>query len=88
MKRVNELDFYNLGAKQLAAKLSLSLPKAIAVVDHLGIRSMPDCYKVFKIGSQLHKRYSQKTLDVISEAVEKESADDIWMKCHPKKIKP
>jgi hypothetical protein len=88
VKRVNELDFYNLGAKQLAAKLSLSLPKAIAAVDHLGIRSMPDCYKVFKIGSQLHKRYSQKTLDVIREALEKESADDIWKKCHPKKVKP
>jgi hypothetical protein len=57
-------------------------------VDHFGIRSMPDCYKEFKIGGQLHKRYSQKTLDVIREALEKEGADDIWAKCHPKKIKP
>jgi hypothetical protein len=57
-------------------------------VDHLSIRSTPDCYKEFKIGSQLHKRYSQKTLDVIREALEKESAEDIWTKCHPKKIKP
>jgi hypothetical protein len=88
VKRVNELDFYNLGAKQLAAKLSLSLPKTITAVDHLGIRSRPDCYKEFKMGSQLHKRYSQEALNVIREALENESADDIWVKCHPKKVKP
>ena len=45
VKRVNELDFYSLGAKQLAEKLSLSLPKTVAVVDYLGIRSKADCYK-------------------------------------------
>ena len=85
VKRVNELDFYNLGAKQLAGNLSLTLPKAIAVVDHLGIRSKSDCYKEFKIGSQLHKRYSKKALEVITEALEKESVDEIWAKGHPTK---
>jgi hypothetical protein len=80
VKRVNELDFFSLGAKQLAAKLSLSLPKTIAVVDYLGIRSRSECYKEFKIGSQLHKRYSEKTLGVIREALEKENADVIWAK--------
>lgn len=38
VKRVDELGFYNLGAKQLARKLSLSMPKALAVVDYLGLR--------------------------------------------------
>jgi hypothetical protein len=83
VKRVNEFDFFSLGAKQLAAKLSLSLPKTIAIVDYLGIRSRSECYKEFKIGSQLHKRYSEKALDVIREALEKENADVIWAKRRP-----
>ncbi|MGA7883293.1 MAG: hypothetical protein WCD63_20720 [Terrimicrobiaceae bacterium] len=34
MKRVNELDFYSLGAKELAEKLDRSVPKAVAMVDY------------------------------------------------------
>lgn len=87
VKRVNELDFYSLGAKQLAEKLSISLPKVVAVVEHLGLRSKPDCYKEFKLGSQLHKRYSQKALEEVTTATKKESVDDIWSKRAVKKAK-
>jgi hypothetical protein len=87
VKRVNELDFYSLGAKQLAAKLGISMPKAVAIVDYLDIRSKNECYKEFKLGSQLHKRYSPKALEQISEAFKKESADDIWAKCKAKRTK-
>lgn len=69
VKRVNELDFYSLGAKQLAEKLDTSLPKVVAVVEYLGLRAKPDCYKEFKLGSQLHKRYSQKALEEITTAL-------------------
>lgn len=79
IKRVNELDFYSLGATQIAKKLGISMPKALAVVDHLGVREMADCYKEFKLGSQLHKRYSPKTLDVIREQLKTESMDAIWL---------
>jgi hypothetical protein len=80
VKRVNELDFYNLGAKQLAEKVGLTMPKAVAVVDYLGLRDNSDCYKEFTIGSQTHKRYSPKAIEKIKEATERESADDIWRK--------
>lgn len=80
VRRVNELDFYNLGAKQLAEKLGISMPKAIAVVDYFGIKAKSECYKEFKIGSQLHKRYSPKALEQIKQALENESADEIWAK--------
>jgi hypothetical protein len=85
VKRVDELGFYNLGAKQLAKKLGLSMPKALAAVDHLGIRKNLECYKEFKIGTMLIKRYSSKALEIISEALKKESAEQIWAKNHPKK---
>lgn len=78
LKRVNELDFYNLGAKQLAEKVGLTMPKTIAVVDHLGLRDKQDCYKEFKIGKTEHKRYSQKAVEAITEALQSQSADDIW----------
>lgn len=87
VKRVNELDFYNLGAKQLAEKLNTSMPKAIAVVDYLKLRSEPDCYKEFKIGSLLHKRYSYKAIDEITMALKKENIDDIWASRNGKKAK-
>jgi hypothetical protein len=80
LKRVNELDFYSLGAKQLADNVGISMPKAIAVVEYLEVREKADCYKEFKIGSQLHKRYSQKALEEIRTGLEQESADAIWAK--------
>lgn len=80
VKRVNELDFYNLGAKQLAEKLKLTMPKAIAVVDYLGIRSNADYYKEFRIGKTVFKRYSQKAVNEIRMALRRESAEHIWKK--------
>lgn len=47
VKRVNELDFYCLGAKQLAEKLGLTLPKLVAIVEHLNMRKDSDYYKEF-----------------------------------------
>lgn len=80
VKRVNELDFYSLGAKQLAEKVGLTINKTVAVVDYLGLRRDLECYKEFKIGSQLHKRYSPKAIEKIKKALEDESADEIWQK--------
>lgn len=80
VKRVNELDYYSLGAKQLAEKVGLTMPKLIAVVDYLGLRKVRECYKEFKIGSVVHKRYSPKAIEAIKKALEKESVDEIWAK--------
>jgi len=78
VKRINELDFYSFGAKQLAEKLGISMPKALSVVEHCDARGMADCYKEFKLGSQLHKRYSPKALEVIRDTLKTESLDSIW----------
>jgi hypothetical protein len=78
VKRVNELDFYSLGAKQLAANVGLNLAKTVAVVEHLGIRQRPDCYKEFKLGSQIHKRYSPNAADLIKEHLPALDMEKIW----------
>lgn len=80
VKRVDELGFYNLGAQQLAEKVGLTMPKAVAVVDYLGLRERTDCYKEFKIGKSVHKRYSQEAINAIGAALKKESTEEIWAK--------
>ncbi|MCX7819353.1 MAG: hypothetical protein N2652_09135 [Kiritimatiellae bacterium] len=78
VKRVNELDYYNLGAKQLAEHLGLTTPKTIAVVDYLGLRNDSECYKEIKIGKATFKRYSQNAIQRIREALKEKSAEEIW----------
>ena len=78
VRRVNELDYYSLGATQLAEKVKLTLPKSRAVVDHLRLRKDADCFKEFRIGATTHARYSPKAIKRMQNALEAESIDDIW----------
>ena len=78
VRRVDELSYYSLGARDLAEKVGLSPPKSRAVVDHLGLREDPDCFKEFKISGVIHARYSPKAIKKIKGALEAESIDDIW----------
>ena len=77
-RRVSELDFYNMGAKKVGEKLGLSTNKVVAVVEYLGIRNNPDCYKEIKIDGSLHKRYSQKVLSAIQNAIANDGMEKIW----------
>ena len=56
------------------------MPKAVPVVDYLGLRERTDCYKEFKIGKSVHKRYSQEAINAIGAALKKESTEEIWAK--------
>lgn len=87
VKRVNELDFYNLGAKQIAKKFGISIIKLVAVIDCLGIREMPDCYKEFKIGGVLFKRYSKNAIDVISNGLKEKDVEEIWQEWKKKRTR-
>jgi hypothetical protein len=78
LKRVNELDFYNLGARELAGKLGLSINKAVAVVDYLSLRGDPECHKEIKIGKVKFKRYSQHALEKMQQCLKTKSAEAIW----------
>ena len=87
VKRVNELDYYSLGAKQLANHVGLTMPQALAVVDAMDIRSRQDCYMEIKIGKSVHKRYSQKVIEEIRKALKHEPIEDIWRK-HKQRGRP
>ena len=80
VRRVNELDFYNLGARQLANKLGLSVPKLVAVVAHLSIQDDLDYFKEITIGGTHYKRYSQNAMARIKGCLKNESLEEIWGK--------
>jgi hypothetical protein len=63
VKKVNELDYYSLGLKDLADKASLNQPRALALVKHLDLQSSTEFFKEVRIGKVVFKRYSQKALE-------------------------
>ncbi|MCG6869122.1 MAG: hypothetical protein LJE91_10500 [Gammaproteobacteria bacterium] len=78
VKRVNELDYYTLGASALAKKTGLTQPKLVALVWHLKLQASEEYYKAVKIGKSVFKRYSAKALNAVKNALETANMDEIW----------
>ena len=78
LKRVNELDFYNLGRDKLAEHVGLSGPRTTAVIWHSKLQRDEDCFKEFSIGKTRFKRYSQRAIDHIRAYLEEHSIEEIW----------
>ncbi len=78
IKRVNELGFYNLGLRQMTKKLGITQPKLLALIEKYDIQKNSEYFKLIKIGTQKHKRYSNKALSLIEELIEKNDLDEIW----------
>jgi len=78
LKRVNELDYYNLGRDQLAKKVGLTGPKTTAVIYYLNLKEDPECFKRITIGKVHYDRYSCKAIGVIKQAIKETSIDEIW----------
>lgn len=78
VKRVDELGFYSLGHRELAAKVGLTTNKTTAAITVLDLKSDPDCFKEFKIGASRHQRYSLKAVDRIKELLKTKSPEQIW----------
>lgn len=85
VKRVDELGFYNLGLDQLATSVGLSAPKTTAVIRELQLQSDANCFKQITIGKSTFKRYSQKAIARIRDALPNISIDDVWRRHRPRK---
>ncbi|HEX5366011.1 MAG TPA: DUF3644 domain-containing protein [Acidimicrobiales bacterium] len=88
VKRVNELDFYNLSHADLARHVGLTAPKTTAAVRYLDLASEPDCYREVTIGKSSFKRYSQKAIAAIQTAVDEVGIHEIWEACGTGKGRP
>jgi hypothetical protein len=78
IKRVNELDFYNLGRDQLAKKLGLTGPKTTAAIKYFSIKGDPECFKHVRVGKVQFDRYSQNAITKIKEGLKSKSIEEIW----------
>src|SRR5664280_379787 len=78
IKRVNELDYYNLGHTDLARRVGLTTTKTTAVIWYLDLQDDPEYCRLITIGKSKFKRYSQKSITAIAEAVGSVGIDAIW----------
>lgn len=78
VKRVNELDYYSLGLKELAFKTGLNQSRLLALIRYLDLQGSTEYFKVIQVGSQTFKRYSQKALAAIHDALRAVDMDKIW----------
>ena len=85
LRRVDELGFYNLGARQLAENVGLTTPKCGAVIDHLALQEDAECFKEIRIGRSRHLRYSPAAIRRINAALEAEPIEEIWARYRAKR---
>ncbi|WP_119071973.1 DUF3644 domain-containing protein [Aggregatilinea lenta] len=78
VRRVNELDFYNLSLTNLRQKVGLTQPKCLAVIWFSDLQFDPDCFKTIRIEKTEHKRYSQKAIQRIRQVIEDHDLDEMW----------
>ncbi|WP_417582917.1 DUF3644 domain-containing protein [Pelagibacterium sp.] len=78
VRKVNELDFYNIGLHDLAQKLQCTPPKLLCLIRHDGMQDNPDYFKLIKVGRQEHKRYSPKALAYLKIRLQEIDLEDIW----------
>jgi len=88
IRKINELDFYNLSPKKLAEKFNFTEPKVRAIIQLNNLRADKECYKEFRMGKTLFKRYSQKAVDKINEIKNQKnfSLSEIWKEARLKKL--
>jgi hypothetical protein len=78
IRRVNELDFWNMGRNQLAQKIGLSGPRTTALVRQLKLQDNEDCFKQITIGKSKFDRYSQTAIQKCEQALAVLDIEDVW----------
>lgn len=83
IRRVNELDYYNLTTKDLCIKTKVGQNKLLAAIKELKIQENADAFKAMKMSSQTHKRYSPLALDILKKELPKMDIEDVWQRNKP-----
>lgn len=85
---VREVDLqrkYYISKGDLANRLGLTSPKALALRRYLGIDDDENCAHVFDFDSQRHFRYSDNALRRMQEALETVDMNAVWEKHRPRR---
>lgn len=83
IKRVNELDYYNLTLTELCTKTKVKQNKLLAAIKEMKIQANIDAFKEIRMGSQVHKRYSPLALDILKKELPKMDMEDVWQRNKP-----
>lgn len=86
LKRVNELGFYNMGRDQLATQLKLSGSKTTAAIWRFDIQKDADCFMAVSFGKTSFKRYSQRAIEKIREALATKPIEEVWAEYRQSKL--
>ena len=84
VKRVNELDYYSLGLGDLSKKIGVSPNKTLALVRHLRLQESTEYFRAIPIGKSVFKRYSQKALDALQQALKTVDMGKVWALHRPR----
>ena len=84
IKRVNELDYYNLNLTALSDKTKIKTNKLGAVIKELKIQNNKDAFKEIKINSQTYRRYSSLALDILKKELPLMDIEKVWEKNRPR----
>ena len=79
VRRVNELDYYSLGARDVAGRLGITVPKLNAVANRMGLKSNDACYKPVRLGKTIFPRYSHQALQEIQTYLLTHNIDQVWL---------
>ncbi|MFI0813884.1 hypothetical protein [Streptomyces echinatus] len=78
---IREIDLqkkFHWSATELAKKLEVSLPRLLALRQHLGIDDDTKCFYVFEMGSQKHPRFSDNALKHMRDSMKSLNMDEVW----------
>lgn len=78
VRKVNELDYYSLGFRDLCDKLRINQARLHFLIKLLGIQQDPAFFKIIKIGRQESKRYSRLALDTIHKWLQANDIEAVW----------
>jgi hypothetical protein len=78
VKRVVELDYYNLSFTDLKEHVELTSNKTTAVIWCLGIKDNKALYKQIIIGKSRFDRYSAQAIKTIQDALKETTVEEFW----------
>lgn len=78
VRKIDELGYYSLGFEDLRKKLGINKPRLLLLIKTLDIQGDQNCYKLFKVGKIMSKRYSPAALDKLHKWLQANDIEALW----------
>ena len=78
VKRVNELDFYSLGLRELARKLGVNETHLLWLIRRDRMQEDANFFKAIRIGKSTYKRYSGKCYEALRAKLTEINLNELW----------